>query len=98
MKKIIVILAIAFIYSEINAQDNKLSYFNLIGGFGGVSINMLSLKKSPSVQIGGQGAALFSNNIFIGGFGTETSSLSSVYSENNNYKNYQLETEYGGVI
>lgn len=74
MKRIILIIAIAFLYNAINAQDDKPINLQIIGGFGGVSMNILSLESSPFVLIGWQGAALFSNNLFIGGFGTGTSS------------------------
>ncbi|GEM_PF-6208398 len=52
MKRIILIIAIAFLYNAINAQDDKPINLQIIGGFGGVSMNILSLESSPFVLIG----------------------------------------------
>jgi hypothetical protein len=67
--------------------------FQLSGGFGGPFINVSTITSKPSIAIGGGGAAVFNNGLFVGGFGVGTSDMLTVKSSVINYK---LQVEYGG--
>lgn len=72
------------------AQDDN--SFGLQGGFGGPTISC-SLQSSPTLLFGGEGAMLFSNGLFIGGYGQGTSSLMQ---NELGESDFFLETEHGG--
>jgi hypothetical protein len=66
----------------------------LDGGFGCPIINLSTMGSHPTIAIGGGGAMVLTNGIYIGGFGMGTSSMLSVES---NVTDYELNVEYGGL-
>lgn len=90
-KTVVVILACAFMGLGASAQETK--PLSLVGGFGGPMINA-NMVNNGSLSFGGGGAAVFSNGLFVGGFGMGTSDFMAADSELNGYK---MKVEYGGL-
>ncbi|PLX23725.1 MAG: hypothetical protein C0599_03930 [Salinivirgaceae bacterium] len=93
MKKVFVLI-IALFPIVIFAQEE--SGFSVVGGFGS-PIMQISDQQGMSISLGGEGAVLFKNGLFIGGFGQETSSMSKNKASHDLYSNYHKENEYGGI-
>lgn len=95
MKKLSLVLITVFVFTFSSFSQKSLS-IGLHGGFGGPMFNT-TFFGSPSFSIGGGGAALISNHLFIGGYGMGTSSINPIFSDIPDYEDFKIESEYGGV-
>lgn len=91
MKPLVLLLFVSISFAA-SAQD--LTKIRLDGGFGGPIFNSSLIASKPTFAIGGGGAMVLNNGLFIGGFGIGTSDLVTVDSK---YDNYKLQVEYGGL-
>jgi len=82
-------------YCMLSAQESG-NGFQLAGGFGGPFFGWSTIDGEMSLMTGGEGAGVFKNNIFIGGFGSETSDNHTPTSDVENNEKYYLQREYGG--
>jgi hypothetical protein len=92
IKKPLMVLILVGAASVMQAQDS--TKFRIAGGFGGPMVNVASITSKPALSIGGGGAMVFSNGLFVGGFGMGTSDLVTVKST---IADYKLQSEYGGL-
>lgn len=89
---LVIVFTMAGISLTIKAQDK--TNFRINGGFGGPIFNSSIIVTQPTLAIGGGGAMVFNNGLFVGGFGLGTSNLVPV---NSKYPNYKLLVSYGGL-
>ncbi|MCF6240596.1 MAG: hypothetical protein L3J74_04535 [Bacteroidales bacterium] len=91
------VLIIYLLILTINGKAQNKNHIYLAGGFGGTFISMSSFNGETAYSIGGGGAMLFNNAFYIGGFGQGSSDISKITSNIEGYKNYVIQTEFGGV-
>jgi hypothetical protein len=102
MKTLYFLSAMLLLSTALNAQS-KLTDFRVSGGFGN-PVAGFNFKNGTTLNMGGEGAVVFANNIFVGRFGmgttsannnmNKTSTLSSISTLE--HPNYHIESEYGG--
>ena len=93
MKKVFVLIVL---FIPIVLFGQKESGFSVVGGFGSPVMKFHD-QQGLSISVGGEGAVLFKNGLFVGGFGNETSSLNTNKSDHARYKEFHKENEYGGL-
>jgi hypothetical protein len=90
------ILTVFILLSTITGFSQGDQNFSIVGGFGGPMFSTTKIDQGTSLIIGGGGAAVFSNNLFIGGFGVGTSDMIANNATIPDYKDYAIQREYGG--
>jgi len=88
-----VIVICIFSFASMSGSAKESNGISLVGGFGGPILNT-NIINNTSLSIGGGGAAVFSNGLFLGGFGLGTSDFLANESQ---LPNYTMKVEYGGL-
>jgi len=95
MRVIINLFVLFSITLSANAQS-KISDFSIVGGFGNPVLGF-NFKHGTTMNMGGEGAAVFGNSLFLGGFGMGTTSVNDYKSTITGFTDYHVESSYGGV-
>ena len=88
------LMLVFFLLMQFSLLAQNTKRFSLRGGFGGPAIALTAVAQQPMLTIGGGGAAVFKNGLFVGGYGLGTSDMITV---NSIFDGYKLQVEHGGL-